>query len=41
MHMTPIFYEDFSYFGDIVYEISKRLILEKVIDKIKHRRRRG
>lgn len=31
MHMTPLFYEDFSYFGDFSYEISKRMILEKVI----------
>ena len=30
MHMSPIFYEDFSYFGDFSYEISKRMMLEKV-----------
>ena len=30
MHMTPIPYEDFSYFGDIFYKISKKMILEKV-----------
>ena len=30
MHMTPINFEDFSYFGDFNYEISKRMILEKV-----------
>lgn len=31
MHMEGIKYEDFSFFGDIMYEISKRMILEKVI----------
>lgn len=31
MHMEGIKYEDFSFCGDIMYEISKRMILEKVI----------
>ncbi|KRW98821.1 hypothetical protein PPERSA_10592 [Pseudocohnilembus persalinus] len=31
MHMNPVLYKDFTYFGDILYEISKRNILEKVI----------
>lgn len=30
MHMNPVLYKDFTYFGDILYEISKRNILEKV-----------
>lgn len=30
MHMNSISYQDFTYFGDILYEISKRNILEKV-----------
>jgi hypothetical protein len=31
MHMSGINYEDFTYFVDFMYEISKRNILEKVI----------
>jgi len=31
MHLSPVFYEDFSFYGDMVYEISKNMILEKVI----------
>lgn len=30
MHMSGINYEDFTYFVDFMYEISKRNILEKV-----------
>lgn len=28
--MNPIKYDDFSFFGDIYYEISKKMMLEKV-----------
>jgi len=31
MHMVPVQYEEFSFFGDVMYEISKKMILEKVI----------
>jgi len=31
MHLQPVFYEDFSFCGDMVYEISKNMILEKII----------
>ncbi|KAL4456125.1 hypothetical protein ABPG74_014086 [Tetrahymena malaccensis] len=31
MHMVPVQYEEFSFFGDLMYEISKKMILEKVI----------
>ena len=31
--MTPISFDEFSFFGDIVFEISKRQILEKVKNK--------
>jgi len=31
MHMNPIFYEDFCLCGEMIYELSKKLILEKVI----------
>lgn len=31
MHMTPLLYENFSSSGEMLYEISKRLLLEKVI----------
>lgn len=30
MHMIPVQYEEFSFFGDVMYEISKKMILEKV-----------
>jgi hypothetical protein len=33
MHMSGINYEDFTYFVDFMYEISKRNILEKVINQ--------
>jgi len=29
--MVPVQYEEFSFFGDVMYEISKKMILEKVI----------
>jgi len=29
--MNTIIFEDFTYFGDIVYELSKRMLLEKVV----------
>lgn len=31
MHLEPLYYEDFSFLGDMLYEISKNMILEKVI----------
>lgn len=31
MHMNPITYEEFMFYGEIIYEISKKLLLEKVI----------
>ncbi len=31
MHMEAVNYEDFSFFGDIMYEISKKMILKKII----------
>lgn len=31
MHMAPITYDDFTYFGDIVYELSTKMLLEKVL----------
>jgi hypothetical protein len=30
MHMTPISYDEFTFVGDINYEISRKLIMEKV-----------
>lgn len=30
MHMNPVKYDEFSYFGDLNYEISKNQLLEKV-----------
>jgi len=33
--MVPVQYEEFSFFGDVMYEISKKMILEKVIMKLK------
>lgn len=30
MHMSPISYDDFTFFGDIVYELSNKMLLEKV-----------
>lgn len=31
MHMNPITYEEFMFYGEIIYEVSKKLLLEKVI----------
>jgi hypothetical protein len=31
MHMNPINYDEFSFFGEVIYEISKKMLLEKVI----------
>ena len=31
MHMNPIGYEEFMFYGEIIYEVSKKLLLEKVI----------
>lgn len=31
MHMAPITYEEFALFGDLLYEISKKQLLEKII----------
>ena len=31
MHLQPVYYEDFSFCGDIIYEISRNMMLEKVI----------
>ena len=31
MHMQSLCYEDFSYFGDVMYEIYKKNILERVL----------
>lgn len=31
MHMTPQTYEEFTQYGELIYEISKRVLLEKVI----------
>ena len=31
MHMYPINFDEFCNFGDIIFEISKRQIIEKVI----------
>ena len=30
MHMIPVVYDEFAFFGDIIFEISKKLLLEKV-----------
>lgn len=30
MHLNPISYEEFTFFGDILYEMSKKMLLEKV-----------
>ena len=30
MHLTPITYEEFTWFADLIYEISKKMLLEKV-----------
>jgi hypothetical protein len=30
MHMVPLIYEEFSSYGEMIYEISKRVLLEKV-----------
>lgn len=30
MHMVPLNYEEFSSYGEMIYEISKRILLEKV-----------
>jgi len=31
MHLNPISYEEFTFFGDILYEMSKKMLLEKVL----------
>ncbi|KRX06384.1 hypothetical protein PPERSA_04997 [Pseudocohnilembus persalinus] len=31
MHMSPINYEEFTFFGDIYYELSQKMLLEKII----------
>jgi len=31
MHIKAYTYDEFTYFDDLVYEISKKMILEKVI----------
>ena len=31
MHLSPISYEEFTFFGDIIYEISKKMLIEKII----------
>jgi hypothetical protein len=31
MHMEPLAYEEFQSYGEMIYEISKRVLLEKVI----------
>ena len=31
MHMSTVIYGDFVYFGDMIYEISKRMIIEKIV----------
>lgn len=31
MHMEPLSYEEFQSYGEMIYEISKRVLLEKVI----------
>ena len=30
MHLTPVTYEEFTWFADLIYEISKKMLLEKV-----------
>jgi len=30
MHMVPMTYDEFSSYGEMIYEISKRVLLEKV-----------
>ena len=32
MHLTPITYEEFTWFADLLYEISKKMLLEKVLN---------
>ena len=36
MHMIPVGYDDFCFFGDLIYELSKKKILEKVTRPIPH-----
>lgn len=31
MHLNPIVYEEFAFYGDLVYEMSKKMLLEKVL----------
>lgn len=31
MHLSPVSYEEFIFFGDISYEISEKMLLEKII----------
>lgn len=31
MHLSPISYDEFSFYGDILYEISYKMLLEKII----------
>lgn len=31
MHMTPVTYSDYTFFGDINFEVSKRSLIEKII----------
>ena len=31
MHLSPISYEEFTFYGDIIYEISKKMLIEKII----------
>jgi len=31
MHMNPLLYEEFCMYGEMIFELQKRLLLEKVI----------
>ena len=31
MHLSPVSYEEFTFYGDISYEISEKMLLEKII----------
>ena len=31
MHLSPILYEEFTFYGDVVYEMSRKMLVEKII----------